>query len=52
MSSQPSLSVSSPWITRGFEAFRQGTFGNGGQNLYVSEGGGTPRVTEVRLEIE
>ena len=27
------------WITRGFEGFRRGSFGNGGQNLYVSRGG-------------
>lgn len=25
------------WITEGFEAFRRGTFGNSGQNLYVSK---------------
>ena len=25
------------WITEGFEAFRKGTFGNGGQNIYVSK---------------
>ena len=24
------------WVTEGFEAFRRGTFGNAGQNLYVS----------------
>ena len=32
------------WITQGFEAFRQGTFGNGGQNLYVSKAGVLQRI--------
>ena len=25
-----------PWVTSGFDAFRRGTLGNGGQSLYVS----------------
>lgn len=32
------------WVTRGFEDFRRGTFGNGGQNLYVSRAGILQRV--------
>ena len=27
------------WTTHGFEAFRAGTFGNAGHNLYVSRAG-------------
>jgi hypothetical protein len=36
--------VLSAWITRGFEAFRRGRFGNGGHNLYVSRAGVLQRV--------
>jgi len=32
------------WVTRGFEDFRRGTFGNGGQNLYVSRAGVLQRI--------
>lgn len=32
------------WVTRGFEAFRRGTFGNAGQNLYVSRAGILQRI--------
>ena len=32
------------WITEGFEAFRKGIFGNGGQNLYVSRSGILQRI--------
>lgn len=32
------------WITRGFDAFRRGTFGNAGQNLYVSRAGVLQRI--------
>ena len=32
------------WTTRGFDAFRRGTFGNGGQNLYVSRAGVLQRI--------
>ena len=32
------------WHTRGFEAFRQGTFGNAGQNTYVSRAGVLQRI--------
>ncbi len=50
MSSQHSLTDSSPWITRGFEAFRRGTFGNGGQNLYVSRAGVLQRIHQFDLD--
>ncbi|MDP7347050.1 MAG: hypothetical protein QF735_02410, partial [Phycisphaeraceae bacterium] len=30
--------------TRGFDAFARGTFGNAGQNLYVSRGGVLQRI--------
>ena len=32
------------WETRGFEAFASGTFGNGGQNLFVSAAGVLQRI--------
>ena len=32
------------WTTQGFEAFRAGIFGNGGQNLYVSRAGVLQRI--------
>ncbi len=35
------------WITKGFDAFRQGTFGNGGQNLYVSRKGVLQRIHQT-----
>ncbi|MCY3772964.1 MAG: VCBS repeat-containing protein [Gemmatimonadetes bacterium] len=50
MSSCPSNSISSSWTTRGFEAFRQGTFGNGGQNLYVSRAGVLQRIHQFDLD--
>lgn len=37
------------WKTSGFEAFRQGTFGNGGQNLYVSKNGVLQRIYQYDL---
>ena len=43
---QRSISV---WTTRGFEAFREGTFGNGGQNLYVSRTGVLQRIHQYDL---
>ena len=38
------------WTTSGFEAFRRGKFGNGGQNIYVSRNGVLQRIhrTSVR----
>ncbi len=38
------------WITRGFEAFRGGYFGNGGQNLYVSKQGVLQRIYQYDLD--
>ena len=32
------------WITKGFESFRTGSFGNGGHNLYVSRSGVLQRI--------
>jgi hypothetical protein len=37
------------WITRGFESFRAGTFGNAGQNLYVSRAGVLQRIHQYDL---
>ncbi len=37
------------WVTRGFEGFRRGSFGNGGQNLYVSRGGVLQRIHQFDL---
>lgn len=38
------MTTAGAWTTRGFEAFQQGSFGNGGQNLYVSRAGVLQRV--------
>ena len=32
------------WVTKGFDAFRRGKFGNGGQNIYVSKNGVLQRI--------
>ncbi len=32
------------WTKKGFEEFRKGTFGSGGQNLFVSKGGTLQRI--------
>ena len=37
------------WITEGFEGFSRGTFGNGGQNLYVSKHGILQRIFQYDL---
>ena len=37
------------WTTEGFEGFRKGTFGNGGQNLYVSRKGVLQRIHQTDL---
>ena len=37
------------WVTKGFESFRKGTFGNGGQNLYVSRSGVLQRIHQFDL---
>jgi len=39
----------STWITRSFDAFRAGSFGNGGQNLYVSRAGVLQRIFHFDL---
>jgi len=38
------------WITEGFDAFRRGTFGNGGQNIYVSKKGVLQRIFQFDLD--
>ncbi len=38
------MNTTNAWITRGFESFRKGTFGNGGQNIYVSRAGVLQRI--------
>ena len=38
------------WVTEGFDAFRRGTFGNGGQNLYVSKKGILQRIFQYDLD--
>ena len=38
------------WITEGFEAFRKGTFGNAGQNIYVSKKGVLQRIYQYDLD--
>jgi len=37
------------WITEGFEDFRAGTFGNGGQNLYISKKGILQRIHQTDI---
>ena len=37
------------WVTEGFDAFRRGTFGNGGQNIYVSKKGILQRIFQYDL---
>lgn len=40
------------WITKGFEEFSKGTFGNGGQNLYVSKKGVLQRIFQYDLNLD
>lgn len=40
------------WITKGFEAFSKGTFGNGGQNLYVSKQGVLQRIFQYDINAD
>ena len=40
------------WITKGFEDFSKGTFGNGGQNLYVSKKGVLQRIFQYDLNLD
>ena len=42
--------VSGSWVTEGFQAFRRGTFGNAGQNLYVSRAGVLQRIYQFDLD--
>ena len=37
------------WVTKGFEDFRKGRFGNAGQNLYVSRAGVLQRIHQYDL---
>ena len=37
------------WTTKGFDGFREGTFGNAGQNLYVSRAGVLQRIYQYDL---
>ncbi|MDD5728951.1 MAG: FG-GAP and VCBS repeat-containing protein, partial [Victivallales bacterium] len=43
------MNFTKQWVTEGFEAFRKGTFGNGGQNLYVSRKGVLQRIHQYDL---
>jgi len=38
------IANNSMWVTRGFDSFREGTFGNGGYNIYVSRAGVLQRI--------
>ena len=38
------------WVTEGFEQFSRGTFGNAGQNLYVSKAGVLQRIYQFDLD--
>ena len=42
--------VAESWVTEGFEAFRRGTFGNAGHNLYVSKAGVLQRIYQYDLD--
>ena len=37
-------------VTEGFDAFRRGAFGNGGQNIYVSRAGVLQRIHQFDLD--
>ena len=41
--------MTTTWTTHGFESFRQGHFGNAGQNLYVSHAGVLQRIHQYDL---
>ena len=47
-----SMGTLQTWTTKGFEAFRRGTFGNGGQNLYVSRAGVLQRIHQYDLNAD
>ena len=38
------------WTKEGFEAFRKGTFGNSGQNIYVSKNGVLQRIYNMDID--
>jgi len=38
------------WVTEGFDAFRRGTFGNAGQNIYVSKAGILQRIYQYDFD--
>ena len=40
------------WVTRGFNAFSRGAFGNAGQNLYVSRAGVLQRIFHFDLNLD
>jgi len=42
--------VAGRWITRGFESFNQGSFGNAGQNIYVSRAGVLQRIHQFDVD--
>ncbi len=44
------MANSGVWNTEGFDAFRRGAFGNGGQNLYVSRDGVLQRIHQYDLD--
>jgi len=48
--STTALAPMESWVTEGFEAFRRGTFGNAGQNLYVSKAGLLQRIYQFDLD--
>ena len=49
-SGQVKSSLVKKWSTKGFEAFRRGTFGNAGHNLYVSRAGVLQRINQFDLD--
>lgn len=49
-SDRPETTTTGIWITRGFDAFRRGTFGNAGQNLYVSRAGVLQRIHQHDID--
>ncbi len=43
------MSKRQTWVTRGFESFQRGQFGNSGQNMYVSRAGVLQRIHQFDL---
>ena len=50
MGVQTSMASSGVMVTEGFDAFRRGVFGNGGQNIYVSRAGVLQRIHQFDLD--